>query len=61
MHVRHDHQRRYYRHNGEYAIQLRTDHYAFLHIHITTPRHYFNFALKKGRKIVAPSPIFDDV
>jgi hypothetical protein len=61
MWIRRNHERRYYRHGGEWFLGMGHDNNNHFYAHLTTPRHRFNWSLRRGRKIVVvPSGIFDD-
>lgn len=45
MWIRRDHERRYYRHKGEWTVILGKTQNSYFRFHLTTPRHRLNFAL----------------
>lgn len=46
MRILRDHEKRYYYHKGEWYFSIGKDSYTRLRLHLTTPRHRFNFAIK---------------
>lgn len=49
MRILRDHEKRYYYHRGEWYFSIGKDSYTRLRLHLTTPRHRFNLAIKRGK------------